>query len=148
MKKLNAKLLETAASTFENLGFMFADTVLEDGQVAAPMEVTGLVEFAGPRYGRLAVQMSRASADAVAANMLGQDQPPPEADMLDGLGEVVNVICGTLLPSVFGVEAVFNLTAPVVGFSVSKPESEQAPAAAVTLGLESGRARVALFIEE
>lgn len=148
MNELSVKLLETASSTFEDLGFMFAETVLEDEQAQAPMDVTGAVEFSGPERGKLVVRMSRPSADAMAANMLGQDSPPEEADMLDGMGEVVNVICGNILPRVFGSHLVFDLTAPRVALSSPELASEPAPKATVTLGLESGRAEVALYIED
>lgn len=148
MNELNAKLLETASSTFEDLGFLFAESVLETEQAEATLDVVGSVAFTGPQTGSVLVQMSRSSADAITANMLGQDTAPAEADMLDGLGEVVNVICGNILPSVFGAEAVFDLHAPSVTLSSAQAPPRRDPTAEVVLGLDDGRAQVALFVEE
>ena len=59
------------------------------------------------------------AAEALAeltANMVGAEDPsdvPPE-QQTDGLKELVNVICGNLLPVLAGAEVVFDVHAPIL----------------------------------
>jgi len=141
--------LQTAStSTFESLALLLPDVVPSTGQLAAPLAHGVRVQFAGPLTGALALHVSDDVARALAANMLGVDAvrgEPADAQRLirDALGEVANVICGNLLPALAGRTAVFELGAPAP-VPVDDPAR---PVAAITLGIDSGRADVALHLE-
>jgi hypothetical protein len=86
--------------------------------------------------------VDEAMMPALAANMLGVDEPPPPpADQRDALGELANVLCGNLLPEIAGTEHVFLLAAPAPG------DERGTPTAAVTVPLDLGTARASLFRE-
>ncbi len=68
----------------------------------------------------------------LAVNILGVDDEDEleEGDAADAVKELVNVICGQLLTSMFGTETVFQLTIPTVeeldraGWEAAKADGE------------------------
>ena len=111
--RLNEPLRQVAEETFESLAFMFAmpgdDEFGPDPD--APLAVAR-VSFHGPFAGELHLGVSRDMLPDLAANMLGMDEqataPTPE-QQADALRELLNVVCGNLLPAIAGAEAVFNV---------------------------------------
>jgi len=63
----------------------------------------------------------------------------------DALGEVANVVCGNLLPEIAGRDAVFRLDAPRAFDGAGCGHGT--PAAALSLGVDGGRAELALHLE-
>ena len=108
-------LLEAAATAFEGLAFAF---LFPDPEVAAacdtPADAVAAVRFAGPYSGTLRVRIGGGVLPGLAANMLGEDEPPAEPLQQDALAELANVICGTALPTLAGDREVFRLEAPTV----------------------------------
>ena len=147
---MQSPLATAAISTFEALGFLLPDERPSAEQLAAPLPRGARVTFAGPAAGAVAVRASDDVAAAVAANMLGVDpaalaaRPDRDALVRDALGELANVICGNLLPALGGRAAVFHLGAPE---AVAPGDDASRPAAAVTLGVEEGRAEVTLHVD-
>jgi chemotaxis protein CheX len=145
----SSKLLEAATSTFEQLGFLFADYELENFQAEAPLDATARVVFKGPMPGALEVQLTRSLLSELTQNMLGEEEASDEAVWADALGEVANVICGNILPQIAGPTAVFDLESPQV--EVSGNVMVPYPGAEVSsgiLGIESGRTKVTLYLDE
>ena len=144
-----SQLFQAAALTFEELGFFYAEADLTEAQEEAPVEAAARVRFVGPMTGHVEVRIAGGILGELAANMLGQDQPPGPGTQRDALGELTNVICGNLLPALAGSRVVFDLGKPDVR-SRSK-DVEEAPdrshATHVTLGFEGGRAEVLLFLD-
>ena len=141
---MQSPLATAAISTFEALGFLVPDERPSAEQLAAPLARGARVTFAGPFAGALAVRVSDDVATALAANMLGVDAVHGGDRLVqDALGEVANVICGNLLPEIAGRAAVFHLGAP----EAIPVDAPAAPALAVTLGVEGGRAEVALHVD-
>jgi len=121
-------------------------------EAAAPLAVGVGVRFDGPLRGRLELRVSGDVARCVAENMLGVDALDLDADgalVRDALGEVANVVCGNLLPEIAGRDAVFRLDAPRAfdGAGAGAGCGHGTPAAALSLGVDGGRAELALHLE-
>ena len=141
------QLYNVSAQIFEDLGFLLPTPELEDSQLAAPIDATVDVAFYGPFAGTLRVALCGGLLPMLAANMLGTDEDLPLAQQLDSLGEIGNVICGNLLPSLVGSKQVFLVGAPQVTTG-EPPESgaESVTLATTQIGLEEGRADVRLQV--
>jgi hypothetical protein len=144
-RELDSALRRAAATTFEQLGFLFADGEPDDEQAGAPWGGAAAVEFTGPARGRLEVRVTGDVMPELAANMLGLVPPLARTIQVDALGEVTNVICGNVLPALAGRDAVFDLGAPRPLDAHAAPGS--AAEAEVLLGLGAGRALVSLHLE-
>ncbi len=145
-----AKLYQAAALIFEELGFFFAEVDLTEEQEEAPLEGAARVRFVGPMTGLIEVRIAGGIMGEIAANMLGQDEPPGVEVQRDALGELTNVICGNLLPALAGARGVFDLSQPLV--AARSEEIGEAPdwerAVLVKMGLDEGRAEVLLIVDE
>lgn len=146
---LTSKLRQAAASTFEQLGFLYADDELSEAQAVLPVDAVARVGFTGPLAGVLEVRLAGDLLGELAGNMLGVDEPPEQAVAMDAFGEVANVICGNVLPLIAGPEAVFNLNAPEVSQGPrSLLEGKEGEVTRMSMGLEKGRADLAITIRE
>jgi len=146
-------LTEVAGSTLEQLAFMFGYPE-EAGTPAPPFEeaVGGRVRFAGPWEGELWVLFARELLPEVAANMLGLDASETvEEHRMDALREVLNVVCGNLLPRIGGREAVFDIQRPEIvdaALAAARMRDPQPlrPAAEAGLSLDEGWCRFLLLV--
>ena len=135
-------LLRVASSTFEDLGFLFADRELSEAQRSAALEGAVSVSFTGAFEGRVEVRIFGGVLPVLAMNMLGEDEPPSPSVQCDALGEMANVICGNLLPQLAGSREIFRLSAPAPA-----AKETASPTVSAVFGLEQGRAEVLLFAE-
>jgi len=78
--KAEKELCKAALLTFEDLGFMFPEPELEEEILPAEPEASVSVEFWGPFNGRLVVTVCGGLLPALAANMLGEEAPPPSCN--------------------------------------------------------------------
>lgn len=148
VQELQSDLWKAGASTFEELGFLFVESHLTREQADAPITWRASVQFTGPVVGKLDVGFSSALADELAANMLGAPAPIAGDLTRDALGEIANVVCGNLVPSLGRADDVFHLGPPTVQ-SVPHPGVEWPGAAVrVTIGAGDGRAELALHLGE
>jgi hypothetical protein len=143
-----SSLRAAAALTFEQLGFLFAEDEPEDEALDLPLRAAARVRFRGPRTGTVEVGLTAEVLDELAANMLALDTPVSPHLQEDALGEVANVVCGNVLPSLLGPEAVFDLTSPSVTAHPAPLEDAGPGACHVTVGLDMGRAEVTLRVDE
>jgi chemotaxis protein CheY-P-specific phosphatase CheC len=139
--KLETELYKAALLTFEELGFLFPTPEMDEQQLNAQVEAAVSVEFEGPFSGTLMVKICGGLLPTIAANMLGEEDAPSEDQQHDALGEIVNVICGNMLPGIAGKSEIFRVSAPQVAESTDSP-----PVAEVQVGLGQGRAELLLFI--
>lgn len=128
-------LLESVAtSAFEDLGFLLADVEPPE----EPRPLYGMrVAFRGPSVGTLDVWADVLLLETLVANMIGDDDAGLTVQ-LDALGEMANVICGNVLPSLEDPSAVFRLDSPTP--TVGPPAAPVGPS--VALGFEGGVVRV------
>lgn len=144
---LQQALIAAASSTFEQLGFVFADLELSDEQRAAPVEAVAKVSFRGPMSGIVELRLAGGILQEIACNMLGNfDDLDPET-LRDAAGELANVVCGNALPAIGGTEAVFDLGAPSVTLGPDDVTDDD-PSGLTEIGLEQGRAEIAIYVTE
>jgi CheY-specific phosphatase CheX len=112
----------------------------EDGDLPGP-EIAATMTFHGPITGQLTLRVSSTMLPTLIQNMLGEleGSESPDSKARDALCEVLNMICGNLLTSWQGEEAIFNLNPPeMVGPETVLPT----PQTTVTFCLEGTRAEV------
>jgi hypothetical protein len=145
-RELADVLHASAARTFEQLTFSLPLDVPSspNAQHPSPITLTASVDFRGPFVGRLEVGVTASLLPTIAANMLGQDDPPPLAEQHDALRELANVICGNLLPEIAGPGPLFALAAPSLDAAGA---TDQPLAADVQLAFDEGTARLRLFVD-
>jgi CheY-specific phosphatase CheX len=141
---MGTALYQAAALTFEELGFLFSTSEITSEQASAASDGAVEVAFHGPFSGRIVLRVCGDILPMIAANMLGEEDASVEIQR-DALGELANVVCGNALPMIAGHAEVFRLSAPQ---PVPEPVNLAAAAAQTQVGLEQGRADVALFIQE
>lgn len=141
-RQLENIMATVASDTMEKLGFLFASPDLEridDGPEPADV---GRVKFTGPFGGTLGMRISSAVASELAINMLGLDDDAEvaPADQQDALRELLNVICGNLLPILAKDEAEFNIGPPETRSctDVGQPVLSGNPVCVVRLMLDEG----------
>lgn len=146
----HATLRSATTSTFEELALLPA--VPDDGRAAdrAPLAGGVRVAFTGPLSGVLTVHVTRALLGAVATNMLGRELRSADPLCRDALGELANVLCGSLLPALAGRRAEFRLLPPEwlgAGDEDDDPAIGRA-GLVVEVALEVGRAEVTLCLSD
>lgn len=141
---MHSLLAQTTASTFEDLAFLCPNGEPDDTQREQPLAVAVVVSFSGAVLGELVLELTPDLLPRLAASMLGETGEIPQQTQNDALGEIANVICGNIVPSVAGVRAVISLSAPRI---VDAANLKRGAAQAETeLGVSSGRVRARLFI--
>lgn len=143
----DGRLAEVTADTLEKLAFLFATPTDAPASIDEAQLTTVRVEFTGAFAGGMELSISGPVLDELAVNMLGADDGEPIAPeaRLDALKELVNVVCGNLLPILGGSEAVFNIQAPVVAADGHPGWTDCA--ARCELALDGGVCRVRLRME-
>ena len=142
--RVNDLLTHVAQETFETLAFMYS--VHEQDAPSGP-PVTAEVSFRGPVHGRLVLTVSDTMLPALGTNMLGGDDTQSASDeqQRDALKEVLNVICGNLLPILYNQYDVFDVQAPVIP---AMPTPHDVPIdGQARLSLDGGQVHVALYTE-
>lgn len=142
MKPTEQILTQVVEDTFASMAFMFPG-----GEPDAPGGESAVitVAFAGPERGWLEMAMPKAMLEPLAVNMLGLDEsegatPDQKADAVK---EILNVICGNLLPLIDDPKAVYNVSPPVIESAAAS--HAQAPAASARVALENGTIELNLF---
>jgi len=108
------------------------------------------IRFSGPFSGTLYVTVPCEIVPQLAQNMLGlEDGECTESMQHDALRELLNVICGNLLPRLAGPEPVFDLSTPDVSIEDCSVEQDQKddPDVKVRLPLEEGWIEIALVTD-
>lgn len=141
-EELEQALLDAAVLALEELGFLMA-LEAKGGRVEDDRHFASVrVGFRGPCRGSLGLSLDRGLLPRLAANMLGVEGEPSDALQGDALGEVANVICGNVLPTVAGARAVFDLDRAVPWSGGTPPGALK-----VRLDVEEGWAEVWLRVE-
>jgi Chemotaxis phosphatase CheX len=143
MAELSPKILAQALERLlEDAAFVFAEAT-EEPPPHEDAVIQAHLAYAGPEDGELVLAASPDLAATLAANLLGEDEGGaiPTGDDEDAIGELLNMLAGSLLVDLYGPDARWRLGLPEVR-RVAVPEHERALAsasAAVTLVEEEGR---------
>jgi chemotaxis protein CheY-P-specific phosphatase CheC len=142
-------LMEATIRTFENTCFMFVEPDLEDIQKNLALEAAAEVRFQGNFSGKLIIESRGGLFSAIATNMLSNDHPISQQKE-DALGEIANIICGNVVPSLGRrKELGYKIESPI---SLNKKEllkkEKGKPLAEVTLNFNQGRTDIKLFVDD
>lgn len=142
-------LREASIKTFEDACFMYLVPELKDEQKKLPLEAVAEVKFKGDSSGKLIVAASDDLFAAIAKNMLSTESPTA-LQKKDALGEVANIICGNVIPSLDRTSKKgYKIFSPkFFGKDEIKKEESGSPLAQITLNLNQGRADIKLFVDE
>jgi len=136
-------LYQAAVLTFEELAYVFPveGGDLKDLNLATSQKA--LVGFQGTFSGELLLRIEDDALEAMALNILGDDEPLNEEMIRDVLGELANVICGNALPTIAGKRKIFRLSAPDFNRDINPTI---VPSATARVGMEEGRADVSIYL--
>lgn len=142
---LTETLRDAAVNTFEQVVFVMPDTHPDDEQRSRKVAAIASIIFTGPASGILQVRACEGLLSRLTSSMVGIDSANPNLQ-LDALGEIANIICGQIFPSIDPMAAFEQLPPTVRLLPDAVEKSQAAPAAAVQLGVDSSRADVLLYL--
>lgn len=146
-------LFDTAQRIFEEAAFALVDPPEEAPDSGTAPGMYASVDFFGPMSGILTIAASERLARTFAANMLGVDEDDPDALAKpgDALGEILNMICGNLLPAIAGAGPEFRIDAPQElsseGFRLLVGEHEPELSTTVKMCVEGCETELALLLD-
>lgn len=147
--KAKETVYQVAEDVFEKLAFLFSFREEEREPMDYASAVVASVTFTGQFEGRLAMAVSEDVLPELAANMLGVEEETSREEQQDALKELINVVCGNLLPELAGRKKLFNVNAPqILSPEQSAALADDAPAAAAKLSLEEGQCDLMLYLDE
>lgn len=144
---LNHKLVEVTADTLEKLAFIFTFPAEEAPVIDEQSQEIVRVDFSGPFGGGMELSLPSSALGELAVNMLGAEEGEDlsSEQQRDALKELINVVCGNLLPVLAGHAEEFNLRPPYMVSGESPVWND--PAAVGYLTLENGACRVRMRLD-
>ncbi len=145
-------LYRVAEEVMEKLAFLMSFPETEEASDANSRQVAAGISFSGAFTGVLVVAVSEQMLPQLTGNMLGidDDEESTAEQQHDALKELINVICGNLMPAIAGKQDVFHIEPPqiIVGNidEYLKVASPGIPIS-VTLTMEEGTCHLFLAIE-
>lgn len=132
----------------EKLAFIFSSPEEDRENISDDASVAACVSFTGPFTGSVVMTITSDTLPELAENMLGFDTEETTVDQQhDALKELINVICGNLLPAIAGKQVVFNVDPPeILSDSVVRSDGQK-PVSVAKLALEDGQCDIILFVE-
>lgn len=108
-------LEETAMKIFEEAAFALIDELDNNEKRDQHPKISAKVSFQGPQTGTLYSRIDVALSVMFAENMLGVGPGDPDAEnkSVDAMKELLNMICGNLLPALYGNEKEFIIDPPL-----------------------------------
>lgn len=100
-------LQRAAISTFEQVAFLLLEP--DDSMIVETIDAERVVEFSGPPDGYLALRVGGGILPGIAESMLGYGDAPGRETQLDALGELANMICGSVVPLLGARDTLFRL---------------------------------------
>ena len=146
-KQIENVLRESTIKTFEDICFIYQVPELKDDQKNLVLEAAAEVKFRGIFKGKLMIETRGGLFSAIASNMLSNEVPSIQQKK-DALGEVANIICGNVVPSLGRSEPEYKIESPISlnTDDLLKENKQEKPLAEVTLNFNQGRADIKLFV--
>ena len=146
-KQIENVLKESTIKTFEDICFIYQVPELKDDQKNLALEAAAEVKFRGNFTGKLVIETRGGLFSAIAANMLSNDVPNAQQKK-DALGEIANIICGNVVPSLGRSEPEYKIEGPrcLNKDDLLKEEKQEKPLAEIALNFNQGRADIKLFV--
>lgn len=149
-EELKETLYSVTEDVLEKLAFVFSFPEDEREPTDYGSAMSARVSFAGPFTGTLVMAVAREALPELTGNMLGLDdgEETTREQQQDALKELINVVCGNLLPSISGKESVFNVNPP----EIMDPEDpiipeDAEPTAIAKMDLDEGECDILLFVD-
>lgn len=116
-QKHNDIITESVVDIFEKVAFLFPVPVEESDDISAEECTQNIclgIRFTGYANGDFIISLPKELTKEISANMLGIDEDDPDVEQksIDAAKEILNIVCGNMLPKVYGDEPVFHLSAP------------------------------------
>lgn len=148
MDPIRRVLYRVTEEVLEQLAFIFSFPEEDRPPMEGADLIAARVAFSGPFNGALHLRVSPAIGPELTGNMLGvepEDTTPDQQQ--DAVRELVNVICGNLLPAIAGKRAVFNVDSPVLISESAASKEAGNIAAEARLSLEEGECDLRLLVD-
>lgn len=144
-------LFEIGESVLQKLAFLFAYPA--ENVSASPVQemIAAEVTFSGPYSGKVRIAITPDVLPEMAANMLGiEEDDTIQTTQHDALKELANVLCGNLLPRIFGKHVVFSVGLPQILEFVNgmKDDPKEIWSAETAFILDNGAARLFLYLDQ
>ncbi len=142
-------LYRVAVEVLEKIAFVFSFTEDERKNIGTGASVTAKVTFSGLFAGSLVMRISSSILPELTGNMLGLDEneQTTREQQHDAIKELINVICGNLLPAIAGKRMVFNVDTPrVISKDETIDESNLVSTARLSLE-EEGQCDLILYVD-
>jgi CheY-specific phosphatase CheX len=147
-KQIENVLKEATIITLEDLCFIYQVPELKDAQENLPLEAAAEVKYRSDDFtGKLLIETRGGLFSAIATNILSNDDPSAQQKK-DALGEIANIICGNVVPSLGGGGREYKIEPPrsLNKDDLLKEEKQGKPLAEITLNFNDGRADIKLFV--
>jgi CheY-specific phosphatase CheX len=147
-KQIENVLKESTIITFEDICFIYQVPELKDAQKNMELEAAAEVKYRGDLTGKLLIETRGGLSMAIAANMLSNDVPSAQQKK-DALGEIANIICGNVVPSLGRGKLEYKIESPrsLNKDELLKEEKQGNPLAEITLNFNEGRADIKFFVD-
>jgi hypothetical protein len=141
---LETSLREAAERTFEQV-VLLMPTRSTAGRPDAPRRAMASVAFSGPSDGVLQLWVAESFLPRLTSRIIGGPQALDRGLQLDALGELANIICGVVLPSI-APNCSFEQAPPCIVGPATHATDAAHPTAAVRLAFDDSVAEVVLFL--
>ncbi len=113
----NEQIVTVCCDIFEQLAFMFGETIdLDEAESDSEIFFRASMTFKGEHEGSIDIIVPKELAELLAVNILGIEDDADsmeEGTAEDALKELLNTICGKLLPIIYGDDKIFDLSPPL-----------------------------------
>jgi len=116
-EKARGKLTRVLEVVLEQLAFMFGEAVeKEELSGKAERYLHAIMKFKGAQSGEIGIAVPSEIGMVLTSNILGieEGEEVVEEKSVDALKELLNIVCGQFLTTVFGEGPVFDLSVPEV----------------------------------
>ena len=148
-KQIEKILIESTVRTLEDLCFIYQEPELKDAQENLPLEAAAEVKYRSNDFtGKLLIETRGGLFSAIATNILSIDDPSTKQKK-DALGEIANIICGNVVPSLAGGGREYKIESPrpLSKDDLLKEEKQGKPLVEITFNFNQGRADIKLFVD-
>ena len=146
--KVSKTMSRVAIETLEQLAYIFSSPS-DEIDMLTPNATVASVPFSGPFSGRLMMKIATLPVLELVANMLGIDENEIDSEQkFDAVKEILNILCGNLLPEIAGNQDIFNIKIPYIISKEELIESENEEVfAATTLSIDDEMCSIYLFVD-
>jgi chemotaxis protein CheX len=149
---LDDLLLESAEEIFETMIFMGLDKAEDQDATIDNLTVLGSISFKGAMEGCLCIYSTEQCTQAIAMNMLGLEtsEDISEEDISDAIGEVCNMVMGSLKKRLLDSVGNLDLSIPTVvsGSNIKSNVLEHEKRTSVNIDIDEHTAELSLLYRE